>query len=483
MSSKTLGALPDPMAFDAFISHSSQDKQAADATCAALEQAGIRCWIAPRDVRAGREYAEQIIEAIDSCRVMVLIFSSHANASNQVRREIERAVSKAITIVTLRIEDVLPTKSMELYLNSIHWLDAVTPPLTRHLQRLVEQVKANLDVDGRSEGPGLALGAFGDPKKISAKGTDKTFVVSNSRKWQFAAGSLVLIALAAIAGFVVLRDADTPKPITKLEGTFVGTYKTTQLPKPRQVFARFIQQDKTIVATFETTSLVYGGGTGTMTSKIEGTLDHIELQSPQCTGLYQGTVLLSGASVSLTVTGKNCMGPDSATGVLFRSPVADDIFEAFKKQRDGFTYLRQGNFDGAFAAYKDSNAILLRVIAKDPDNEMWQQDKQEQAEDIGRIAVDFVTGGEYQQALDAANLAISLSPDRLWLHIVKADALMLLNRTDEARALFLKYAGQQNVYDNKSWQAVVVGFFAEQRKAGVQNPLMDEIEKRFQAGG
>jgi hypothetical protein len=60
---------------------------------------------------------------------------------------------------------------------------------------------------------------------------------------------------------------------------------------------------------------------------------------------------------------------------------------------------------------------------------------------------------------------------------------MLLNRTDEARTLFLKYAGRQNVFENKSWQAVVVGFFTDLRKAGVQNPLMDEIEKRFQAGG
>jgi TIR domain len=471
------------MAFDAFISHSSKDKQAADATCAALEQAGIRCWIAPRDVRAGHEYAEEIIRAIDSCRVMVLIFSSRANDSNQVRREIERAVSKAITIVTLRIEDVMPTKSMELYLNSIHWLDAITPPLTRHLQRLVEQVKANLDVDGRSEGPVLPLGAFGDPKRISAKGADKTFAFSNSRKWQLAAGGLVLIALAAIAGFMVLRDAGAPKPITKLDGTFVGTYKTTQLAKPRQVFARFVQQDKTIVATFETTSLVYGAGTGTMTSKIEGTLDHVELQSPRCTGLYQGTVLLSGTSISLTVTGKNCLGPDSATGVLFRSPVADDIFEAFRKRREGFFFGEQGNLDGAFAAYKDGSAILLRVIAKDPDNEMWQQDKQEQADGIGSLAVDFVTARKYPQALDAADLAISLSPEILWLYIVKAEALMLLNRTDEARALFLKYAGEQNVYDNKSWQIVVVGFFADLRKAGVQNPLMDEIEKRFQAGG
>ena len=79
------------MAFDTFISYSGQDKTAADATCAVLEGAGIRCWIAPRDIRTGEEYGAAIIEAIDHCRVMVLVISSNANASRQIHREIERA--------------------------------------------------------------------------------------------------------------------------------------------------------------------------------------------------------------------------------------------------------------------------------------------------------------------------------------------------------------------------------------------------------
>ena len=116
------------MEFDAFISSSSRDKTAADATCAVLESAGVRCWIAPRDVRPGVEYGAAIIDAIERCHVMVLIFSSSANESRQVHREIERAVSRGIPIVPVRIEDVVPTKSMEYFLGAIHWLDALTPP-------------------------------------------------------------------------------------------------------------------------------------------------------------------------------------------------------------------------------------------------------------------------------------------------------------------------------------------------------------------
>ncbi len=135
------------MPIDVFISYSSKDKLIADAACATLEAAGIRCWIAPRDIRAGDEYGESIIQAIGACRVMVLVFSSNSNDSQQIHREIERAVSKGVPLVPLRIEEITPTKSMEYFLGGIHWLDALTPPIERHLQRLAETVKALLQAD------------------------------------------------------------------------------------------------------------------------------------------------------------------------------------------------------------------------------------------------------------------------------------------------------------------------------------------------
>jgi hypothetical protein len=132
--------------FDAFISYASADKTVADGVCAVLEAAGIRCWMAPRDISPGREYAAAIIDAIDRCRVMVLIFSSNANDSPQVCREIERAASKGVTIMPLRIEQIVPTKSMEYFLGDIHWLDAMTPPIENHLRQLAIAIKALLNV-------------------------------------------------------------------------------------------------------------------------------------------------------------------------------------------------------------------------------------------------------------------------------------------------------------------------------------------------
>lgn len=108
--------------------------------CARLEARGIRCWIAPRDVQPGLAYGEAIIDAIHGCRIMVVLLSSHANSSIHIAKEVERAVSHGATIIPLRIEAVAPAKSLDYFLSSVHWLDALTPPLERHLDNLADTI-------------------------------------------------------------------------------------------------------------------------------------------------------------------------------------------------------------------------------------------------------------------------------------------------------------------------------------------------------
>ena len=132
------------MPFDVFISYSGHDKLIADAVCAGLEGVGVRCWIAPRDIGSGQTYAGEIIKAIRECRAMVVIFSSHSNSSQQVMREVERAVNAATIIVPFRIEDVKPSADMEYYLSVPHWLDALSPPLETHIAKLSSQLRALL---------------------------------------------------------------------------------------------------------------------------------------------------------------------------------------------------------------------------------------------------------------------------------------------------------------------------------------------------
>jgi len=77
-----------------FVSYASQDAAVAQRVCAALEAAGLPCWIAPRDVRAGESYAAAIVQAINSCWMLILVLSKGAIESSHVLREVERASSK-----------------------------------------------------------------------------------------------------------------------------------------------------------------------------------------------------------------------------------------------------------------------------------------------------------------------------------------------------------------------------------------------------
>ena len=94
--------------------------------------------------RAGADWGQSIIDAINGCRLMVLVFSSHANESQQVKREVERIVHRGRPIIPMRIEEVLPAQALEYFLSTPHWLDAFTPPLERHLEHLAATVKQML---------------------------------------------------------------------------------------------------------------------------------------------------------------------------------------------------------------------------------------------------------------------------------------------------------------------------------------------------
>lgn len=128
------------MTHDVFISYSSKDRLAADAACAVLEAKGIRCWIAPRDIVPGANWAASIPGAIAGAKVFLLIFSNNANASEQVGREVDIAANRRLTIIPFRIENTLPEKSLEYFLNTRHWLDAFTPPLEQHLSKLADAI-------------------------------------------------------------------------------------------------------------------------------------------------------------------------------------------------------------------------------------------------------------------------------------------------------------------------------------------------------
>ncbi len=140
------------MARDVFMSYSQPDRDCANELTHHLEASGFTVWIAPRDVSPAAEWAAEIIDAISDAKVMVLIFSSSSNSSPQVRREVERAVHKDVRILPFRIEDVLPSRSLEYFLSSQHWLDGFPPPRELHYERLCACLRQWVSHEARPSG-------------------------------------------------------------------------------------------------------------------------------------------------------------------------------------------------------------------------------------------------------------------------------------------------------------------------------------------
>ena len=144
---------------DVFISHSTKDKQVADAVCAILEKRGIQCWIAPRNMVPGEEYENQILSAIDATRVLVLISSRNANSSRHVQREVAYACNSKTPkeVVPFKIEDFEYCPNLKYYLESVQWLDAM-PDYREKLKDLLEHVsRLLLERHGQESEPDGAI--------------------------------------------------------------------------------------------------------------------------------------------------------------------------------------------------------------------------------------------------------------------------------------------------------------------------------------
>ena len=202
------------MAHDVFVSHSLKDKAVAEAIVARLEADSVTCWIAPRDVVPGADWGESIIDAIESSRIMVLIFSRNANASPQIKREVERAVNKGVYIIPFRVDDIPPTKSLEYFISTSQWMDAFSPPLERHLDNLAKTVKAVLKT------PSLPSGNV-PPQPATASISSPPVPPKSSRKSiLFAVGIAALVIVGSATWYLVQKKKGPPE---KLAVTPIGS--------------------------------------------------------------------------------------------------------------------------------------------------------------------------------------------------------------------------------------------------------------------
>ncbi|WP_407393436.1 toll/interleukin-1 receptor domain-containing protein [Methanobrevibacter sp.] len=136
------------MAHDVFISYSSRNTEFAEAVCEKLEDNGIECWIAPRNIKTGTNYAKEIMDGLDLAKMVVLVFSKDAQDSEYVNNEIDTAFSNNKPIVSFKVDDSFPKNKMEFFLKNTQWLDA-SPSTLKEKNKTLESCYDQLVKDVR----------------------------------------------------------------------------------------------------------------------------------------------------------------------------------------------------------------------------------------------------------------------------------------------------------------------------------------------
>lgn len=122
-----------------FISHSSKDHGIAQDLCDFLEQRGIGCWLAPRDVPSGDMFAGRIVAAIKACHVVAVLLTEASVGSQHVLREVLLATREQKYLLPIMAEpDVKLSTSLD-YLLSIYQHISI-------VNRRIEDVGAELAV-------------------------------------------------------------------------------------------------------------------------------------------------------------------------------------------------------------------------------------------------------------------------------------------------------------------------------------------------
>ena len=187
-----------------FISHSSADISIAMELCTFIEKNHSTCFIAPRDIRSGKEYAEEIINGINNADAMILLMSKNANTSPHVLREVERAVSRSIPILVYKLEDVELSKSLEYFLMTHQWIVAEKKyDFSKILRYINEYEKDN--VENPNSTPGTTNKT--DNSSVNIKKS------TNKRKkgiiFIICAVFLLFIILAIL--FIINKKSNTPQ--------------------------------------------------------------------------------------------------------------------------------------------------------------------------------------------------------------------------------------------------------------------------------
>ncbi len=191
---------------DVFISHSSKDAVVAQSLCGILEQNGISCWMAPRNIMPGEDWATAIAKAIAATRVFIVIYSANSADSTEVPKEIMLAGSRRSYIIPYKIDGTPLRENFEYHLGASHWISADISRGDYKAAELLAAVNAGM---GNAAAPVTDAVTVNSNNNVAVNAAPVQFNKTDKRlPLIIAAAAVVLIVVGVLVGVLAVGKDD-----------------------------------------------------------------------------------------------------------------------------------------------------------------------------------------------------------------------------------------------------------------------------------
>lgn len=130
---------------EVFISYKSEDFEQAIWLKSVLETNGISCWMAPASIPGGSNYAKEIPQAIENCRVFVVVLTRRCQDSIWVPKELDRALNSKKPVMPFVLENCELNDDFNFYLSNVQRYAAYQNKMAA-AEQMVADIRALLNV-------------------------------------------------------------------------------------------------------------------------------------------------------------------------------------------------------------------------------------------------------------------------------------------------------------------------------------------------
>ena len=131
-----------------FLSYSRNDRQLAEQFVEAARARGVTVWFDEK-IEGGQDWREGIVNALQTARALVILFSEHSNRSRQLIKELAIADHLQKLVIPVLVSDCEPEGAYLYEMASRNWINLFPNPETR-LDHLIDVLISQLDLHGES---------------------------------------------------------------------------------------------------------------------------------------------------------------------------------------------------------------------------------------------------------------------------------------------------------------------------------------------